>query len=138
VRDGGAAVKKPAEPHNFSVVLVKLDGGKKLVLMTGSDGRVPAFSTETAAVRHFEDAYARFHARGYESSMSACLHAILYWPSVVTFASRSAMLKGLGVTDPTKASIVEYGAVCGGMSGILLKSPKAKKLWNKGVKPRLA
>lgn len=128
--------KKTTEPRNFAVVLVKMDRDK-LVLMTGRDNFVQAFPTETQAVRHFEDAYNHAHARGYEPSMSACLHAILYQPSVVTFASKAAMLRGLGVTNPHKATIVDANSVCGGVSGIVLNSKKAKSAWAKGIKPRL-
>jgi len=124
------------QPRNFAVVLVKLDKDQ-LVLMTGSSGCVQAFPHETDAVHYFEDAYNRFHGRGYESSMSACLHAILYQPSVVVFASRDAMLRGLGITNPKKATVIEAGSVCGGVSGILMESPKAKRAWERGVKPQL-
>jgi len=123
-------------PRNFAVVLVKLDE-TRLVLMTGSSGCVQAFPTETDAVNYFEDAYARSHGRSYESSMSACLHSILYRPSVVVFASREEMLRGLGIVHPKKATIIDANSVCGGVSGILLESPRARRAWTKGVRPRL-
>jgi len=129
-------VSKPAKLRNFAVVLVKLDE-KQLVLMTGDSGCVQAFPNETAAVHYFEDAYNRFHSRSYESSMSACLHAILYHPSVVVFASRMAMLRGLGISNPKKATVIDARSVCGGVSGILMESPKARRAWTRGVKPRL-
>ncbi len=104
----------------------------KLYIMLNDDNTIVGYENETAGVRSWEDAYNRSHRRGYEASMSACINAISFRPSIVSAADIDE-IESLLAPD---RSVVAVRNVAGGIRGACT-NVKAKEYWDRGVKPRL-
>lgn len=115
----------------FWRVIVEVD--KKFILMTDKDGVVSGFESERQGCESFERAYDRGHSRGYEGSMSACLHFVFYQPSIVYFANTEAVKKIL--KEPIV--LISSWSAAGSMYGLQCKVKETKAIWNKGTKPKL-
>lgn len=57
--------------------------GEDRYLMAEKDGAVVVTEVESQAIGGIEDAYNRSHNRGYEASMSACVHFMFFNPVIV-------------------------------------------------------
>lgn len=123
--------KKINPEKGFWGAIIEID--KKFILLTNPDGVVSGFESEKQGCNSFEQAYNRGHARGYEGSMSACIHFIFYQPSIVYFTNIEAVKKIL--KDPI--ILISSWSAAGSMYGLQCKVKEARTLWNKGMKPRL-
>lgn len=84
-------------------------------------------------VKLIEDAYNETHQRGYEGSMSACIHHMGYQPSVILTAGVDD-IKSRIITDEQK--VFRMSGMAGRMEGIETRTG-AVDLWENGAKPRL-
>lgn len=103
------------------------------LLAAETDGvwHILGFPSEQAGLEYFEKAYERFHSRGYEASMSACLNWLFFKPSIIraTIEELREMV--------AKQSVSRIGNVSGSVNVIPLKTSLAKPMWESGSKPAL-
>lgn len=113
-------------------VCVVESGEKFGLLAIQDDGSwvVQGFESETDGLRYFEEAYERAHARGYESSMSACINWLVFQPSILRMSLEQIRDLAAG------PRIHNWSSVAGSMRVIPLK-PEAEPLWESGAKPKL-
>jgi len=91
---------------------------------------IQGFESLGDGLRYFEDAYNRAHGRSYEASMSACINAISFRPSILRLSIdtiKEHLAEGTGV--------ITVRNVSGSMS--LLPLVDAEQLWESGEKPKL-
>jgi len=118
---------------NAYVCLVQAQGITGLML-TKAHGQqrysIHGFETLAEGLHYFEDSYNRAHRRSYEASMSACINAISFRPSILRLSIEEIQqyLEG----EPRG---VHVRNVSGGM--MLLPLKDAEQLWESGVKPGL-
>lgn len=100
-----------------AVVLLRYSG--KIFLMTNRDGSVSGFASVKEAQDSFEEGYNRNHRRGYEASMSACVHFIFFEPKVLELKDESieTLKEIVGEGPYSNCSLV---TVAGRMTGIEL------------------
>lgn len=117
---------------NFYVCLVQADGVTGLMLTKTPEGpyNIQGFESMGAGLRYFEDAYNRAHSRSYEASMSACINAISFRPSILKLS-----LEEIKQHLDGEGSAVHIRNVSGSMTILPLKD--ADQLWESGEKPQL-
>lgn len=125
-------------PKVTHVVIFRTGSPERFFLMTDAEDIVHGFTSETAALRYFEDAYNRKHRQSYEGSMSACIHSIFFQPSVIPMGRGMTKLEKLiARNEAGQFEIVTSSSVAGRMSGIRLKLDEGRAAWEKGTQPRL-
>ncbi len=92
---------------------------------------IAGWKSETDGIRFFEDAYARFHRRGHEASMSAAINNITFQPSIVALDIEEIKIL-IG-----EMRVVNVRNCSGSMDLIPLKEEQAKSFWEAGAKPRM-
>jgi hypothetical protein len=119
------------------VCLVQADGITGLMLTKTGDApggekiySIHGFESLGDGLRYFEDSYNRAHGRSYEASMSACINAISFRPSILKLSIEA--IKEHLAEGATAAHIRN---VSGSM--VLLPLKDAEQLWESGEKPRL-
>lgn len=118
---------------SFAVALV--EAGGVIRLMSGSDGVIEAFKTVKEGLDAFETPRRSGHARGYEASMSALIHAISFRPSIIQVEGTKDLEDLLG--EPPW-SVTGFGNVSGRMCGLEIKDQeKARKVFEGGNIPSL-
>lgn len=113
--------------------MIKGKGGDRY-LMAEKDGAVVACQGESEAVRAIEDAYNRSHNRGYEASMSACVHSLFFNPVIVPVPESIEELKEL---VDLEAGLFSLRQVSGHYYGWKLRPEAVTELLKKEIKPRL-
>jgi hypothetical protein len=91
---------------------------------------IQGFTSLQEGLRYFEDSYNRAHGRSYEASMSACINAISFRPSILQMSIEEIKAK---LADGAK--VVQIRNVSGSM--VLLPLADAEQLWESGAKPQL-
>jgi hypothetical protein len=94
---------------------------------------IVGFKSEAAGCAVFTDAYNRNHDRGYEASMSACVHAIEFSPRVIK-APSIPELKRKVLTDPP--TLCEISSISGRYLTLRCRK-SAKAYYDKGRTPEL-
>ena len=102
-------------------------------LMCAKDGAIFINDNQVDAVRAVEDSYNRNHARGYEASMSACVHDIFFRPTVVQIPEDIQQVILLLVD----MQLHHISNVSGRYYGRKLRKEAADELLKTSVKPRL-
>ena len=120
-----------------AVLLIKSDDKYYLALSQESDKRwnILGYKSAVEGVRSIEDMYNSNHRRGYEASMSACIHGITFQHSIVFYESVAKLAETLGLTGKEKVTHIRN--VSGGYDTIALDKAKAAPEWERGDKPRL-
>lgn len=118
--------------------IVVLNAGDDInVVMTDKAGMIAAFETEQKALEYFEGGYTAGHRRSYESSMSACIHAITFRPKVLTFNDFDE-LKAALFAGSDQGSKINFNNLSGFYTGIVIPDNETtKELLNKGVEPKI-
>lgn len=133
--------RSPAKTEAIAVVLFRC-GGKApddpevVLLMSDEEGCVRGFASVGAARAHFEDAYRQKHAQSYEGSMSACIHHMMYRPSVVTIRGTEDARRLVQLDDEGRTTLQRHWGVAGGVRGFVC-GPAGLTAWEAGCKPRL-
>lgn len=107
--------------------------GQDRYILTTNDYSILAWGSVDDALAYFEDGYMESHGRSYESSMSACIHAMTFQPVIVTLPDSIEELKGL----IGEIKLFSLGSISGRMSGIKLPVALADDLISKGQQVRL-
>jgi hypothetical protein len=97
------------------------------------DYAIIVFESARKGLDHFESAYNRNHARGYEASMSACINNIQYQPSIVAVSDLDDIKKRICPDEP---KLVKLCGVSGFLTAITTREG-IDKIWEEGVKPNL-
>ena len=114
------------------VCLVQADGITGLMLTKTPEGpyNIHGFESMGDGLRYFEDSYNRAHGRSYEASMSACINAISFRPSILKLSIEEIKQHLDG-----DAHAVTIRNVSGSMTLLPLKD--VDQLWESGRKPQL-
>ena len=105
---------------------------EKYYLQLTRTGEVCGFESVISAARDHEAKYNTNHRRGYEASMSTCIHAIFFQYSYIPFHSLDEIVDA--VADTCRVSVSNNA---GFFEGVLLKDDIGKAWWESGVQPRL-
>lgn len=116
----------------FSATIISGSNDDKY-LMCDKDGTILVKENPDDAVRDVEDSYNRNHGRGYEASMSACVHNIFFQPTIVQISEDLVEVATLLVD----MSISHLGHISGHYHGRKLKKEAADELLKTSIKPRL-
>ena len=114
--------------------LVKTSDGIFLVC-NGGDASVQADESEAALVRMWESMYHQAHGRGFERSMSACVHFLFFQPSVIQFEDTDDLLSFIENEDG-KVMPYSLSSVAGSLSGFKC-TEAGEARWESGTKPTL-
>jgi hypothetical protein len=106
---------------------------KAQYLMCSRDGAVLVQENPIDAIRSIENSYNRNHSRGYEASMSAAVHAIMFRPTVVQIPRDLSMI--IEMFDGL--SLYRINNVSGTYYGRRLKPEVAKELLKDGREARI-
>ena len=107
-------------------------------LMTAKDGdtyNVLGFDSVQKGLDFFTNGYNRFHDRGYEASMSACVNFISFQPKVVGFEDFDALMDEL--VDKSSLTLVRIGNIAGSYEVIPCKPEAVRVYEERGVTPQL-
>jgi hypothetical protein len=116
------------------IVKANVKGRDTYNLMTSNvDGvwNVRGWKNVEDALEHWEGAYRRAHNRGHIGSMTACLHFIMFHPSVVELT-----LEEITPLIPKERRVVSLSTDTGSIDAVILND-KAAAFWEKGSKPAL-
>lgn len=102
-------------------------------LMCTRGGGILVQESQLEAVRGVEDSYNRNHSRSYEASMSACVHAISFRPTIVQLPDDIEEIKKFLVDG----CLSRINNVSGTYYGRKLKPEIAETLLKTAVEPRL-
>ena len=119
------------------LALVRLGSGtpeSMHIFMAASSGELQAFPSLGEGLRFFEEGYARSHARGYETSISACINHLFFEPWIVQISSLEKIVQAIG-EPPYK--LIQARHISGFMKGIAVLPSEADVLKSQGVKPKL-
>lgn len=108
--------------------------GEDYYLVAERDGAVSVTEGSDASVKGVEDSYNRFHNRGYESSMSACVHDIFFQPAIIPIPDSIDELKLLLDMD---AGLHKLHNISGSYYGWKIKPEVAKQFLERQIRPRL-
>lgn len=103
---------------------------------TGDPAEILGWKTEKEAVEYFTGGYNRNHDRGYEPSMSAAVHYIMYQPRIVSFESVEQLADSL-LLDRENMKLVRLWCVAGGFRVLVCDNPKAQQIYDQGIQPPL-
>lgn len=118
--------------------LVPFLADNKVYLLIGDENCVQAFKSERKALDCFEDSYNRSHSRGYEASISACLNAITYEPTIHSWQHEDLQpLIDMDIINQETFRAYSMHHVSGSIKGALLTGDNALKWHEGGIKPRL-
>lgn len=92
---------------------------------------IRGFKSEQDGLEYFESAYRRAHQRSYEGSMSACINAIFFRPSIVQLSIPEIH------TLIEEQKVVRAHHTSGMIDYVPLIAEKAEPIWEKGSKPAL-
>jgi len=81
-----------------------------------------------------ENSYNEFHNRGYEASMSACMHSIQFQPVVVSIPTTEQEV--INITEPD-SKLYRLSAISGYGFGWKLTKEAGDNLLKTSIKPRL-
>jgi hypothetical protein len=120
----------------YWLILLNPDNkGKIYVQACDEDGVLNGFKTKREALASFEDAYKAKHHRGFEASMSACIHYMQFNPSVIKVRSYDDIAERL--IQVKTAGPVSLRSVAGYMFAVPAIQPTALEMWENGTKPAL-
>lgn len=108
--------------------------GENRYLMAEKSGAVVATEVRNESVKGIEDAYNLAHTRGYEASMSACVHFLFFNPVVVPIPEDIEETKLL---IDFEAGLFSLRHISGFYHGWRLKPEAVTELLKKEIKPRL-
>jgi hypothetical protein len=119
-----------------AIISVLCDGK---VYIQSVDNCVRSFKTVREALDYFEKGYAGNHSRGYESSMSACLHYIQFHPKVheMPDGEDCSSLVDEDVIDLETFKNCRIQSVSGTMAGALCTGSNALSWHESGISPAL-
>lgn len=102
-----------------------------LAVKDGTGWAIRGFTSESNGLEYFQSSYNRAHRLSYEASMSACLNAIYFRPSIIqlTIAEIQPMISALNV--------VSWRNVSGHVDVIPLIADQAQTFWKRGKVPSL-
>jgi hypothetical protein len=115
----------------FYAIIYKFED--KYFLAATSSGKVQGFSSKKKALSFFEDVYESCHAKGFESSMSACIHIIHFNPKVVKFKNLQQVQDIFSGT----VTLCSLASISGFAEGFKFPDTEGAILWEKGEPPRL-
>lgn len=115
------------------IALFKSDNNLYIAAGSQPPNAIIAFETIEKGLDYFEDGYNRFHNRGYESSMSACVNFIQFTPSIVEFKDLEEIKNNIAAEEPR---LVVVSSISGRMTGITTKK-EAISYYEKGAVPSL-
>ena len=116
----------------LSATIINGPNGTKYI-MCAKDGAILVKDNQVDAVRDIEDSYNRNHGRGYEASMSACVHSIMFQPTIVQIPNDVSTL--IEMFDGL--SVYRINNVSGSYYGRRLKQEVAEVLLKTEIRPRL-
>lgn len=108
--------------------------GQDRYLMAEKDGAVVVTQVKSVAIDGIEESYNRAHNRGYEASMSACIHFLFFNPVIVPIPDAIEEVKSL---IDFEAGLFSLGHISGYYHGWKLKPEAVTELLKKEIKPRL-
>ena len=107
---------------------------KDKYFMCSKEGDILVKENPVEAIRDIEDSYNRNHGRGYESSMSACVHHIFFQPTVVQIPEDIEEIRKM-LAEP--GGVFGLRHISGHYHGRKLKPEAAEELLKTEIKPRL-
>ena len=116
----------------YATIVKTTDG---LFIVANSDGSVQGSESEAELVRSWERMYKDAHTRGYERSMSACVHMLFFQPSIIQFEDVEDLLTFLEHEDG-KVAPFSLSSVAGSMTGLRC-TDAGQARWDAGIKPDL-
>jgi len=119
----------------MSVAIISFETEGKVYIQTDKENAVVGYPTSIEAVKSFESMYFDAHSRGYERSMSACMHFITFKPAIHVLDDIQEIVANNVAEIPFKTFRVSSGA--GQLSGILCTGKYAKDWHDKGITPEL-
>lgn len=115
----------------IGITLFKSEG--EVFIHCDQQGRILVSETPAEIVKDMENTYNEFHARNYESSMSACIHYIFFQPRVVTVKDIEEIKEHIAAEQPRHVSLSHVS----GYAHAITCRPEAMSYWEKAAKPQL-